>query len=178
MKRFFKIAGLIILILFAGFISIGFFVPEVKYGSEITVNKPVEETFALFNNIARLHEWIPEIIKIEFIDLKPGITGSTLKMLVEHDGEKMEMVETITAYEPNKLVSLEFVAGGMLKSDHYEFSGNGNSTTIKANYRCRGSNIFFRSLFSFFTSYFLETDQNYLNNFKKLAETESPNLAS
>lgn len=170
MKKFLKIFFIIIFVLLAGFFLTGILVPEIKYEAQVTVNRPLHETFMLFNDPRQISEWIPEVKKMEIVEAKPGMVGTKIKMTIENEGQKIQMMETITAYEENNRVAFEFEAGGMLKTNDMAFTGDSVSTTIHANYLCKGSNPFYRSLFSFFKSKFIEIDNKYLQQFKAFAE--------
>jgi hypothetical protein len=173
MKKFLKIFVIIIFFLLAGFFLMGILVPEVKYEAQVTVNRPLHETFLLFNDPRQITEWIPEVKKMEIVDAKAGMVGTKIKMLLENKGKKMEMTETITAWEENHRTAFQFDAMGMLKINDITFTGDSASTTIHASYFCQGSNPFYRSLFSFFKSKFMEIDYKYLQQFKTFAERQN-----
>ncbi len=100
----------------------------------------------------------------------PDKVGTKIKMVVDSDGKTIEITETVTQYKANEMVELYFEAGEMLKTDNYSFTSDGKQTTILAKHTCEGSNLFYKSMFSFFKSMFKKIDQDYLNNFKAFAE--------
>lgn len=165
-----KIIGGILALLFLIFLLAGLVVPRVTYQTNITVDKPLTETFTLFNDIDQLDKWIPEVKKIEVIKETPDKVGSQYKMTVVNEGNEVEMTETVTGYEENKLVSLEFDAGSMHKTDTYHFTSDGTTTTISADHVCEGTNYMMKCVFAFFKGMFRNIDQTYLDNFKKVAE--------
>lgn len=170
MKKFLKISGITILLIVIVFFCLGLINPNVNYTAEVTVNKPLAETFRKFNDPGTLGKWIPEMKSIEILEIKPGMVGTKMKMIIENEGQTMELFEEVTAFEDQKLVGLSFEAGQMNKSDLVEFTSSGDNTIIKGTYTCTGSNLFYKSLFSLFKSQFKSIDQTYLNNFKKFAE--------
>jgi uncharacterized membrane protein len=170
MKKFLKISGLILLLLVVVFFSLGLIFPSVTYTAEITVNKPVAETFRKYNDPGTLSKWIPEMKSLEILEIKPGMVGTKMKMIIENEGQTMELYEEVTHYEENKVIGLSFDAGMMHKSDLVKFSAEGETTTISGTYTCKGSNLFYRSLFSLFKSQFKSIDETYLKNFKAFVE--------
>ncbi len=171
MKKFFKITGILLLFLGIVFFSLGLIFPKVTYTAEVTVNKPVAEAFRKFNDPGTLSRWIPEMKSLEILEIKPGMVGTKMKMIIENNGKRMELFEEVTAYEENKLIGLSFNSGMMQKEDRVEFIGSGETTTIKGTYTATGSNLFYKSLFSLFKNQFKSIDETYLNNFKTFIES-------
>ncbi|REJ83579.1 MAG: SRPBCC family protein [Bacteroidetes bacterium] len=170
MKKFFKVLGLILLILLIAVVIIGMMNPEIKYNAEVVVNKPLKETFWKYNDPGTLKEWIPELKSVQIIDLKPGMIGSKLKMVIHNEGQTIELNEEITDYGENSHVGLVFEAGAMVKKNYVEFSEIESGTLIKGTFTCKGSNLFYNAMFTFFKKQFREIDQGYMNNFKHYAE--------
>ena len=154
------------------FFAIGLVNPKVKYSVTVQVNKSLPETFALFNNIDSLTKWLPEIKEIETLVEKPGIVGSKYKMVIDSQGDTMSIYETVTSYKKNEHVGLEFNVGIMTKTDSIVFVSHGNATEITGLYSCTGSNLFYKSMFSFLKGSFRDIDLAYLNKFKAVAENQ------
>ncbi|HNQ12857.1 MAG TPA: SRPBCC family protein [Bacteroidia bacterium] len=159
-----------ILLLVAAFFLVGIINPKVEYNASIEINKPLEETFELFNNIDHLQAWIPEVKSVEVMEGEPHEAGAKLRMTVESEGNAVVLNETVLEYVPNQKVVLDFEAGAMLKTNSVQFTAKGDQTIIEGSYVCRGSNMFYRSMFRFFKGTFQTIDQGYLNNFKKFAD--------
>lgn len=170
--KFLKIFGIIILLLFLGFLSIGLISDKQEYQVEVDINKPVTEVFAWFNNHESLSEWIPEVKSFEPIKETPNKVGSEYKMLIDSEGKVMEMHETLTAYKQNEIIEMVFVAGEMTKYNHFTFQATDNGTLIKAKYKVEGNNIFAKSMFAFFTKMFKQIDETNLNRFKDFVEAQ------
>ncbi|HNQ61665.1 MAG TPA: hypothetical protein PKJ62_04680 [Bacteroidia bacterium] len=170
MKKFLKITGLVLVALAIIFFSLGLVSPNVTYTSEILINKPLAETFRKYNDPGTLKQWIPEMKSFEIVEIKPGMVGTKLKMIIENDGQTMELNEEVIAFEENKLVGLSFDAGMMHKTDMVEFVQTEDGTLIRGNYTCTGSNLFYKSLFSLFKTQFKSIDEGYLKNFKAFVE--------
>jgi len=167
-----KITGVVILLLILGFLSIGFFSVKQVYQAETEIQRPVNEVFQLFNDHEKISEWIPEVKSFEIIQETPNLVGNTYKMMIENEGELMELRETLTGFKKNKMVKMEFSAGWMNKTNHFTFTKTENGTHILANYTVQGNNPFAKSLFAFFTKMFREIDSKNLYQFKQFVEKQ------
>lgn len=170
MKKFLKITGIVLLILILAFFSLGIIFPKVTYTAEIAINKPLIETFRKYNDPGTLKQWIPEMKSLEILEIKPGMVGTKMKMIIENEGQIVELMEEVTQFEENKLIGLNFDAGMMHKSDVVEFIETESGTLIKGTYTCTGSNLFYKSLFSLIKGSFKSIDEGYLINFKAFIE--------
>lgn len=170
MKKIIKIPLIVIGIIALIFFATGLIVDETTYEVSTTVNKPVEEVFAAFNDHTILQEWIPSVKSFKAIEEKEGKVGSRYKLIVDDNGKDFEMTETVTAFEVNKNVTLEFDAQGMYKTDAFTFASDGDNTTITNRSICKGTNYLLKCTFPYFKSVFKSTDQGALDNFKKYIE--------
>lgn len=153
------------------FFATGLFFKEVTYVTKVTIEKPVEEVFTLFNDNSKIKNWIPELQSIEPIDVKSEKTGSTFKMTVKNpNGEEIQLQEKVIAYVPNEKVTLRFDSPTMLKTDDYIFTFSNGSTTIENNSKCIGGSYILSCLFPYFKGKIKNIDQEHLNNFKAFIE--------
>ena len=161
----------IIITLTVAFLATGLIFKEIKYTTEVVINKPIKEVFLVFNDHSKISNWIPEIETIEVIDEKPEKTGSTYKVLFKSkEGEKIAAQERILAYIPDEKVTLRFNSATMLKTNDHIFSFADGVTTIKNNSTCIGSSYLLSCLFPFYKGNLKKIDQEYLNNFKSFIE--------
>lgn len=171
MKKILKLIIGILLLLMIVFLLTGLVVKETNYEVSTTVNKPLIETFSAFNNHEDLQKWIPAVKSFEPIEEKDGMVGSTYKMVViDANGDDFEMIETITAFEENRVIGLEFDAQGMLKTDEIIFVSVDNTTTITNKASCKGTSYLLKCTFPYMKGLFKKSDQESLNGFKKYAE--------
>ncbi|MEQ6124806.1 SRPBCC family protein [Pseudotenacibaculum sp. MALMAid0570] len=154
------------------FFGTGLVVKESNYTMEIEINKPLSETFKIFNDQSTISEWIPEITKIEAINEKPGITGSEYRITMDNEGQVMTMKEKVLAFVENEKVTLYFDAEGMFKTDDYSFVSEGSKTKIILNVAYQGKSYILNCVFPYFKGTFKGIDQKYLENFKEFAEKQ------
>lgn len=169
MKTIKIILGIIIALTLV-FFGTGLIVKETKYTAEVEVNKPVKEVFALFENKETLQKWMPEIKSIEPINETPQKLGSTYKIIVENQGQQLEMQEKIRAYVPNEKLTFQFNSPDMVKIDDYNFIANGNTTKVVQHSSVRANSFMLACTFPWFKGNFKKMSQDYMNRFKEMAE--------
>lgn len=167
-----KIILVIITILMAGFFVTGLLIKETVYNTEVTVNKPIEEVFELFNDTSRIKEWVTDLKSVEIMKETPSVTGSVYKMTVDNRGKQVAMTKKVLAYVPNEKVTHFFDAENMLKTDDFLFVEKDGKTTIKKTSSCKSESYIMSCIFPYFKNTFKEIDQKYLNNFKDIAEKQ------
>jgi uncharacterized protein YndB with AHSA1/START domain len=172
MKLFLKITIGILLLLALIFFGTGIFIKETTYKVKTTIDKPIDEVFALFNDPTQIKNWLNAIKSFEPINETKNKIGSTYKITIDNKGQDFVMTEKITAFDINKEIGIEFDAQGMLKNDFIEFSSDGNKTVITNNVSCKGTNFMLKCTFPYFKKAFMREDQNNLDNFKNYIETK------
>ncbi|CAM1347232.1 SRPBCC family protein [Tenacibaculum insulae] len=160
----------IVIALTVVFLATGLVVKEVKYTTEIEINKPINEVFALFENPKTIKEWMPEIKSIETIEEKATKIGSTYKMVVENQGQEITMIEKITAYKINQKITFQFDSNQMLKTDDFNFSSNGSTTKIVQHSSVEAKGYLMGCMFPYFKSTLKDLSLGYMKDFKKIAE--------
>lgn len=169
MKAIKVILGIIITLTFV-FLGTGLIVKEAKYTAEIVVEKPVKEVFTLFNDKEELKKWMPEIKSIEAINETPQKLGSTYKLSIKNQDIELTMQRKIRAFVPNEKVTFQFNSPDMIKIDDFNFLANGNSTKIIQHSSIRANSFLLACTFPWFTSKFKQLSQDYMSDFKELAE--------
>jgi len=172
MKKIKIILGTITALILVFFLT-GLVVQEVVYTNEVTVNKPVKEVFADFQNVELMKQWMPEVKSIETLEEKPNKVGSTYKVVVENQGKLVTMTEEVLAFEENEKLTFHFDAENMLKTDDYVFTSEGNTTKIVQTTTCTSESYVMSCLFPYFKGALKKMSQQYLDEFKKASETHN-----
>lgn len=156
------------------FFATGAFVKETSYTTSVKINKPIAEVFTEFNNMENTKKWIPDIKSIDTIKNNYVKTGSIFKIVVDNNGEDINMTEKVITYIPNEKVTLFYDAENMLKTNDYTFSEDDDSVTeITLNASCTSDSYVMSCLFPYFKGTFKAQDQQYLENFKSFIEKEN-----
>ena len=161
----------IIIALTVVFLATGLVVKETKYAVEVEINKPITEVFKEFEDPTSLKKWMPELKSITPINVNPGKIGSTYKMVVENEGQTMEMTERIMAYVPNEKMTFQFDSDQMIKTDDFTFIANGTSTKLVQNCTVKSNSYMMACLFPYFKGTFQEMSLGYMNKFKTMVES-------
>lgn len=72
---------IVIVVLFAAFYAVGLMVPEVEYGAEIIVDKPIEEAWAVSQDESKYSLWLEGFRSMELIEGEYGEPGISIKSL-------------------------------------------------------------------------------------------------
>ena len=171
MKRGLKVIGSVILLLLLAFFAAGLIFPKVKYETVITIDRPLDTVFALFNDTSKLQEWMPTIKSIEQISGTSGAIGSIIKITTVNQGNVFEVMETLNEFIRNEKVSLQMEVGNMMKNNTFLFSSEGDQTKIVHKTIAQGTNYINRCISAFFKSMFKKIDRENLASFKKFAES-------
>lgn len=169
MKAVKIILGIVTALVLAFFLT-GIIVTEVKYSTEVEIDKPIDEIFKNFTNIELLKKWLPAVKSIEPIEEKKGVVGSTYIIIVENNGQEIKMIEKIIAYQANERIVFQFDSDQMIKTDDYNFIRNGNTTKIVQNCSVNSKSYMTACLYPYFKGVFKELSLSYMNRLKKEVE--------
>lgn len=137
--------------LFLIFLAMGFFKPEVNYGCEITVNKPLEEAWYVTQDASKYSQWLEGFKSMELISGDEGQVGSKYKVIVQPgEGQpEFEMIETVVAIKEYDHVTLHFDSEPMNFEQTISYKKNNDGmTTVKSASKVIGKNIMSRSMFA------------------------------
>ncbi len=132
------------------FITIGFIKPSVSYGHEITVNKPLEEAWAVSQDENKIGQWLQGFKSIDLISGEKGKVGSKYKVVV-NPGEgqpDFEMIETVVSMKKFDHIKLSFDSEMMKFDQTISHSETDGKTTIKTESKASGKGIMMRSMFA------------------------------
>ncbi|MFK7773463.1 MAG: SRPBCC family protein [Saprospiraceae bacterium] len=161
----------LIAILFVGFILIGVFKPSINYGSELEINKPVKEAWAVMNDESKTHLWLTGLESSELISGTAGEVGAVTKIVMAPEGsEVMEMTETITARKENEHMGFAFEAAIVSSTLDMYFSTKNGKTIMQSNATAKGKGMLMKSLMPIMKSAMQKSDLEIMANLKKVIE--------
>src|SRR5258705_1303275 len=91
----------------AAFIAIGFVRPEVSAVDSTVINRSPEVVWRVFTDAARAREWMTGLQSIQTISGGHLQPGSVHKLVFIDGNRRMELNETVTAVEPNRLFAFD-----------------------------------------------------------------------
>lgn len=171
MKRAIKYFLLFLLLLAIAFFFIGIIIPSFTYESRITVNKPIEQSFKVFNSPFLLAEWIPGLKGVRWISGTQNEIGSKWEMTIELDGKIYTTTEELTVFKENELLAFTLNSDVLSSNVEVKFINKGESTEIISSSKAEGSNIFWKSIFVFYKSIFSKRDKVMYDRLKKVIES-------
>lgn len=163
----------IIAILLVAFLLIGVFKPEISYDCEITVDKPLTESWAVTQDEEKLSEWLPGLQKIEHLSGTPGTVGAVSDVHFENDGQQMIIRETITDIVANKSISMTYTSDFMNMDYKLMMSPLEGKTKIKTSTTAEGNGIFSKSLMALMGGSVKAQEETNLSNLKKTIESNT-----
>jgi uncharacterized membrane protein len=169
-----KIIITFLIILTVLFFGTGLVIKDSSYSSQITIHKPLEETFTMFTDVAAMTQWNPAYSSIEIIDQKPGITGSRYDIKVLNNKQTIIIKEKVLAYVKNEKITLFIDRDGVIERDDYTFTRDGSHTLINLNSSYQAKSYILSCVLPYFKSKFKKIDEVSLTNFKTFAEKTIP----
>ncbi len=167
LKYFLGFLALLALIFFGR----GLLTPNVSYSSEITVNKPIKEAWAVMNDESKLDQWLKGMTKMEHISGTKSTVGAVTEYTYSENGQESVIRETITSISPNEHIAMDFLMEGVMEMDYrVDFSEKDGKTSIKSATTTTGLGIMMKSLVSFMKGSMQTQEDVNMNNLKVLIE--------
>jgi uncharacterized protein YndB with AHSA1/START domain len=166
-----KILGLILGLLIVGVILVGVFAKQFEYSSSITVNASPEQCWKAFHDTTEMKAWHPGFKSLTLQQGEFFQPGSVYELVIEEDGERMTMHETITAVNaPHEITYL--LTNDVLSSKYgYRFIPDQDGhTRIEGHHEIAGVSLIWRAVLYLSKSYISKSSQEQLTLFKKHVE--------
>jgi len=173
--KFLKYLLIIIVLLGLVFFGKGLLTPVISYESEIVVNKPIKEAWAVMSDESRISEWLQAIKKMELVSGTANTVGAVSKIYVEENGEEMVMEETITAIKPNEHIAMTFTMDFMNMDYEMHLTEEDGKTRIISKSKTTGNGIMAKSILSFMTGSMKKQEDLNMNNLKSLIDNNTKN---
>lgn len=165
------IALLVLLVIGRGLLS-----PSISYNTEIVVDKPVKEAWAVVNDESKAHEWLKGITNIKPVSGKKGEVGAVTEYTFNDDGQESVILETMKAIRPNEHVAMDFVMEDVMVMEYQmDFTEKDGKTHIESATTTKGLGLFMRSLMPFMQGSMLAQEDENMANLKKLIEKNTTN---
>ena len=101
----------------------------IQYKSDVIVNKPVKDVFALIKNVSRLGEWT-EMTDTRLVSGGTLKAGSQIETTIKFGPINQKMTFEVVEYDENRKLSFKTVSKGAVAWDaEYIFSPESDSAT-------------------------------------------------
>ena len=102
----------------------------VEYKSDVIVNRPVQDVFALIKNVGRLDDWT-EMTGTRLVSGEELDVGSQIETTIKFGPVNQAMTFEVTGYEENRRVAFKTISKGSVAWDaEYLFMPEGDSTRV------------------------------------------------
>ena len=157
------------------FFGRGMMTPEVAYTSEVTVDKPAKEVWAVMNDASKLPQWIEGFKRTELVSGTANTVGAVSHNYIDNGGEEMMMTETITDIQPMKKIAMDFSMDMMDMEYEMNLTEKDGKTIVRSETITKGNGLFLQSLFSFSKSGMQAQEDKNMASLKKLVEENTTN---
>jgi len=139
-----------IIVLAILYFSFGLLNPSISYGHQITVDKSVQEAWAVSQDESKYDQWLAGFKSMELIDGEKGEVGSKYKIVVEPgEGQPpFEMIETVRSIKEFDHVDMHFDNEMMDFEQTISFKEEDGKTTIATDSKVIGKSLMTRSMFA------------------------------
>lgn len=145
----------------------------MKYTNTTIINLPIKRVIELFDDPDNLKHWQPGLISFELLFGKQGQPGAKSKMLFDTNGQKMEMIETISVRDLPREFTAVYEVKGMWNEVKNLFKDiDGKSTEYSTISEFRPSSFLLKVIVFLIPGSFKKQSQVYLDKFKEFAESQ------
>jgi len=155
------------------FFSIGAFIEKINYQTETLVNADRKTTFAIFSDPDNTAKWLPGFIRFEPVKGAPMTEGSQWRLIMIHNGEEMEMLETVKTIVPGEQFSFTLENNMLVNEVDIHFKQQQNKTLIVSNNTVKPKGLFWRSLLPLFKFSMEGQTQHSYQQLAKLVEQKA-----
>lgn len=161
-----------LLVLVGLFLLSGLVFPKVSYQTSEKINKPLEPTFNLHNDVDQMLKWRTGLQSIQTLEKKPGTVGNKYKVVIDAQGSFMQMKRIVNTYKLNQKVEHSTQSDEMIKIDQYFYQFSDNQTIINQKTSIEGKTYFLKCLYASFWWMMKWEDVEVLESFKEFAEVQ------
>lgn len=144
----------------------------MKYSVSITIDKPVDEVIALFDNVDNMKKWMDGLESYKPISGTAGEVGAKSRMEFKMGKREIKMVETITAKNLPEEFTATYEAKGVfniVKNSFEPLPGNKTKYSTEQEFQFKG---FMKLIGLLMPGAFKKQSMKYLKDFKAFAESQ------
>ncbi len=165
------------------FFAIGLIKSSVSYGHTLTVNKPIEEAWAITQDESKFGQWLEGFKSIELISGERNAVGSKTKVIVNpgEGQDDFEMIQTLVSIKEFDHVEMHFDSEPMNFEQIISFKENDGMTTVKTDSKVLGKGIMSRAMFAIMEilgGAFTKQETLNMENLKKLIEENTTDYST
>jgi hypothetical protein len=117
-----------------------------------------------------MKEWLADLVSAEVVSGKHLEVGSRWKFVFETEGERVELIEQVTAVEGNARYAFDMETDPFTGNTDIRLVGDGGKTEMVATTRVVGRNVAFKALMRMFRGSMIEQSQKSYEALKRVVE--------
>lgn len=102
----------------------------IKLSSSIVIKRPVKEVFSYVTDAGNLSSWMSELAEAEQSSEGPVGVGTTISAVANLMGRRIENVQQVTEYEPNRKFAIKSTSGPVENEDKFTFESISGGTKV------------------------------------------------
>ena len=102
----------------------------MNFTTQVVINRPRPHVLELISNPDNLTVWQPGLKSVELLAGKKNQIGARSRITFEFRGLRLEMIETVVAYEPPELFSSTYAAKGVRNLVENRFFAEGPAAHV------------------------------------------------
>lgn len=170
LKKTLLITVAVLVLAVAVFFLIGFLNPTFTYETRITIDRPREDVWRLFNDETKMGDWLSGFKSIETISGERNAVGSKYRLRFSQDGKDFEMIEEVKEFRPPEAFSFHIDSDFASDDVRVVFNDLGGRTEVIQTDHATGNNILHKSLLYWLRSHLTDTARTNVANLKKYVE--------
>lgn len=176
--KYLKNTLIVLAALSALLIALGLVFPRVGYQVELTVNKPLPETWAVLQDTSKLSLWLEGFQKIEPISGLPGTAGAVSNIHFLENGNTVTIKETITDLQPPSLIAMHYESAFMDMDYNIQLINDFGKTIILSNTGAVSSDPLSWLIMVTMRYFLIKQEETNLANLKKAIEQNTQTYQS
>ena len=168
--KFLKAFIVVVLLLLAGLLLLGVFVPEIDDEVELQINKPIVTVFASMMNTNDLTQWVDDLETVEQTGGILAMPGSTFNLSFRSNETTQVYKMEILEMQPMKSVRFRLYNEMMDVEMSINFKADALATDLKVFTQIKGEGLVVRAMLPLMKSVIMEEIEQDFENFKQLQE--------
>lgn len=167
-----KWTAIIVGLICAAFLALGFIHPVVHVTNSILVERSPAVAWKVFTDVPRTKDWLTGLHSIEIISGQQLAVGTRSKLVFFDGGRREELEETTTAVDPGKLYAFDASMDEFTGSTRVRLTPQGGGTQIVFESSYAGRSLLWRSIMAIMQSTIEKREAGDLAKLKALIEAE------
>jgi len=142
------------------------------FSAEVEIARPVREVYEQFKDPDNLPHWLSGLQRLEPISGTPAEVGAVSRQVYLEKGRVVELIETITAVEPEQHFAGRIEGQGIEAALFVDFVDKGDRTVVKFRSDFKSKGLMMKLMLPFMKGHVQERQKGDLERFKEFVEAQ------